>query len=219
MSAATIEDYLQTQGLKLPLEAVQVAMLAAGSVMAAGRAEIEPEVLWYRSEGGILAEHLPYTEANHAVLRRISMALDSVYTASPCRSAAIYLLDTRQKLLQLGGQGNPLEKLLPIEKDMETAQTSHLAARSAQTGWLNQIDDVGKWLQSGDLVGKRHRMGSQLAVPVCTGNGRVLGVVYLEDDAPAAFGESTQSLWVGLALALAEPMAALLAHPEDTPEN
>ena len=42
MSAVLIRDYLRTQGLKLPLEAVQVALLTAQTVMAGGQASIEP---------------------------------------------------------------------------------------------------------------------------------------------------------------------------------
>ena len=217
MSTALIQDYLRTQGLKLPLEAVQIAMLTAGSVMAAGKAEIEPEILWYRGADGALEQHLPRDEAHHARLRQIFMALDSAYTASPCRSAAVYLLHTPDRLLHLVAQGEPLEKLLAVEQDLEAAHTAHLAARSAQTGWLNQIDDVARWLQNGDLVGSRHRPGSQLAVPVYAENGRVLGVVYLEHGHPAAFDEAAQSIWVGLALALAEPLADLL-QPEEAAE-
>ena len=104
---------------------------------------------------------------------------------------------------------------LPPAPNKEAAHTAHLAARSAQTGWLNQIDDVAQWLQNGDLDGSRHRPGSQLAVPVCAENGRVLGVVYLEHGNTAAFDEAAQSIWVGLALALAEPLAALLQPEED----
>ena len=217
MSTALIQDYLRTQGLKLPLEAVQIAMLTAGSVMAAGKAEIEPEILWYRGADGALEQHLPRNEAHHARLRQIFMALDSAYTASPCRSAAVHLLHTPDCLLHLVAQGEPLEKLLAVEQDLEAAHTAHLAARSAQTGWLNQIDDVAQWLQNGDLVGSRHRPGSQLAVPVYAENGRVLGVVYLEHGHPAAFDEAAQSIWVGLALALAEPLADLL-QPEEAAE-
>ena len=215
MSTALIQDYLRTQGLKLPLEAVQIAMLTAGSVMAAGKAEIEPEILWYRGADSTLEQHLPRNEAHHARLRQIFMALYSTYTASPCRSAAVYLLHTPGSLLHLVAQGEPLEKLLAVEQDLEAAHTAHLATRSAQTGWLNQIDDVAQWLQN--LAGSRHRPGSQLAVPVCAENGRVLGVVYLEHDHTAAFDEAAQSIWVGLALALAEPLAALL-QPEDAAE-
>ncbi len=146
MSTALIQDYLRTQGLKLPPEAVQIAMLTAGSVMAAGKAEIEPEILWYHGADGTLEQHLPRNEAHHARLRQIFMALDSAYTASPCRSAAVYLLHTPGSLLHLVAQGEPLEKLLAVEQDLEAAHTAHLAARSAQTGWLNQIDDVAQWL-------------------------------------------------------------------------
>ena len=217
MSTALIQDYLRTQGLKLPLEAVQIAMLTAGSVMAVGKAEIEPEILWYRGADGALEQHLPHDEAHHARLRQIFMALDSAYTASPCRSAAVYLLHTPDRLLHLVAQGEPLEKLLAVEQDLEAAHTAHLAARSAQTGWLNQIDDVARWPQNGDLVGNRHRPGSQLAVPVYAENGRVLGVVYLEHGEPDAFDEAAQSIWVGLALALAEPLADLL-QPEEAAE-
>ncbi|WP_225748176.1 GAF domain-containing protein [Eikenella sp. Marseille-P7795] len=216
MSAELIQDYLQTQGLKLPLEAVQIAMLTAGSVMAGGRAEIEPEILWYRDTEAALADHLPRTEARHALLRQIFMALDSAYSASPCRSAAVYLLPAPGKLVQLTAQGEPLEKLLPAEQDLEAVQIAHLAARSAQTGWLNQIHNVAQWLQNGDLAGSRHRPGSQLAVPVCAPNGRVLGVVYLEHGQTDAFDESAQSRWIGLALALAEPLAALLQEESET---
>ena len=52
-------------------------------------------------------------------------------------------------------------------------------------------------------------------MPVCAENGRVLGVVYLEHGNTAAFDEAAQSIWVGLALALAESLAALLQPEED----
>ena len=115
MSTALIQDYLRTQGLKLPAEAVQIAMLTAGSVMAAGRAEIEPEILWYRGAEGALEQHLPRNEAHHARLRQIFMALDSAYTTSPCRGAAVYLLHTPGSLLHLVAQGEPLETLIAVE--------------------------------------------------------------------------------------------------------
>ncbi len=217
MSAALIRDYLLTQGLKLPVEDIQVALLAAQTVMAGGQASIEPQILWPQQVGFSLADHLPPSPEHSEVLRQIFMALDSFAEQQPAASVAVYLLQERQ-LLRLCAQGHALEALLAVHPADDSTQIAHLAARSAQTGWLNQIDDVQAWLDNGDLGGSRHRPGSQLAIPVALESGRVLGVLYAEDGRTAAFSAAALSHWSGLALALAEPLAALLGL-EPQPEE
>lgn len=218
MSAALISDYLRTQGLKLPVEAVQVALLTAQTVMAGGQASIEPQLLWYRRSGGGLAEHLPQRPEHTEWLRRVFMALDSFHEAAPADLAALYWLAAPDKLVRLCSRGEEAEDVVAAEQDLAAEAVGHLAARSAQTGWLNQIDDVAAWLRNGDLAGARHREGSQLAVPVCQSNGRVLGVLYLESRRPSAFDDAALSHWSGLALALAEPLSEL-SEPAISPQE
>lgn len=209
MSAVLIRDYLRTQGLKLPLEAVQVALLTAQTVMAGGQASIESQLLWYRHADAGLTEHLPETPEHTDLLRRVFMALDSFHEVAPASLAAVYWLAAPDKLVRLCSRGEEAEDVVAAEQDLAAEAVRHLAARSAQTGWLNQIDDVAAWLRSGDLAGARHQDGSQLAVPVCQSSGRVLGVVYLESRRLSGFDDQALSHWSGLALALAEPLAGL----------
>lgn len=215
---ALIRDYLRTQGLKLPVQDVQVALLAAQTVMASGQAAIEAQLLWPKQDGFALADFLPPDAETAARLKQVFMALDSFVEQQPVRSAAVYL---RQecRLLRLCAQGGAVEAVLPAEPPQDTAAVAHLAQRSAQTGWLNQVDDVAQWLAAGDLCGSRHRPGSQLAVPVAGINGRVFGILYLEDGRTAAFDAAALSHWIGLALALTEPLAALCGGAEAAAET
>lgn len=200
MAALMIADYLRTQGLKLPLDAVQVAHLAAQTVIQMGVAEIDTGVLWYQDAEGALAEVLPPSSDNRHWLGQAHLALDSLYSRFPCRAAALYAPMADGRWWRLLGQGEVLETQLPQGED---ALWQHVASRSAHSGWLNQVDDVARWLDWGELRGEQHRRcGSQLALPIYGGDGRVLGVLYAEDHAVAAFDEARLIYWVGLALAL-----------------
>lgn len=207
MPSLMIKDYLRTQGLTLAPDAVEMAYLTAQAVINVGAAEIERTLLWYRAADGVaLADSVADNAENHAVLRQIYLALDSLLTRLPSQSAAVYLNLPIQaqphggKLLRLVAQGRPMEAVLAVGGD---AALFHLASRSAQTGWLNLVDDAAHWLAQGELKGDRHaRCQSQMALPLYGGNGRVLGVVYVEDAQTVAFDAERQAHWIGLTLAL-----------------
>ncbi|MGF6147100.1 Uncharacterised protein [Kingella potus] len=203
MSDLLVRDYLQTQGLKLSADDVRVAYLAAEAVVNMGQAEIDRSVLW----NGEAAALLPRNGDTEAVLRQVFMALDSVYSRSDVRSAAVYALLPQQVLLCLSAQGRPVAEVLSLDAETERR---HLACRSAGSGWLNLAGDVPRWLENGDLAGAEHAdSGSQAALPVCSPSGRVLGVVYVESAEKNAFGEDVLAQWVALALALAAPLRVL----------
>lgn len=220
MSETPIQDYLHTQGLKLPKEDVYTAYLAAASVIQSGQAEIERGILWYEQPENKLTDYFADNEKNHTVLKQIFMALDSSWTrtAAPICSATVYAaLPEQKKLVRLAQQGWPLEQALPLT---EEAAGLYLASRTAQSGWLNLAEDIRHWLEQGDLAGGRNlRDGSQMSLPICLDNGRILGVIHLESRQKNAFGEASQAVWVALALALAEPLRILLEIPaEGQPE-
>ncbi len=215
MSILMVEDYLQTQGLRLSAEAVQVARLTAQMVMDMGKASIEREVLWYAADGVVLSEHLSPNEEREALLKQIFMALDSVFSRHPAQSAVVYALmpEPEPYLVRLAQQGERLEQHLPVS---EESAWHYLPSRSAQTGWLNIGNDVPHWLALEELKGGHHvRSGSQMSLPVCTEQGAVLGVVYVEQPHKHAFDDEAQTEWVALALALARPLQALLKAGED----
>ena len=109
--------------------------------------------------------------------------------------------------MRLSQQGSAIEALLPLD---EAAAIRHLASRSAQTGWLNQADDVAYWLSLDEMQGEHNlRAGSQISLPIHLSNGQVLGVVHAEYSQANAIDEAALAEWVALALVLTEPMRTL----------
>lgn len=215
-----VRDYLKTQGLKLPVEEVRVTQMLAQAVMASGHAAVEHDVLWPVDEDFALADHIVRNESNEAALKQIFMALDSAFERSKVRSATVYGLMKEGKpyLLRLAHQGEVIERIIDVD---EEHIWSSLAARSAQTGWLNIADDVAHWVAQGELKGEAcQRSQSQMSLPICLANGQVLGVLHVEAELKHAFNEEEQVTWIGLALALVEPMQAILGRNNtDEPEE
>lgn len=203
-----LDDYLKTQGLRLPRDEVRVAQLAAEAVMAGGQSAVEHGVLWYAQEDWQLADYLAPDEANTQTLKQVFMALDSAYSReNGVKSAVVYVYLADDVLLRVAQQGEVLEQRLVAD---EAAVGAYLAARTAQTGWLNLADNVAEWVAQAALSGAHHaRCAAQMAVPVCLESGAVVGVVYLESDKANAWDEAAQAQWVGLALALSEPLSRL----------
>lgn len=148
MPAALIKDFLLTQGLKLPLDEVRAAYLTAQTVMDMGMASIDRSVLWCNDEGWKLADYLPCDDVREDALKRLFMALDSVFSRSTgVRSAAVYALmpseNAALRLVCLSQQGEGLENIW--EQDGNITDVS-LACRSAQSGWMNVASDVRRWL-------------------------------------------------------------------------
>ena len=210
MSEVLVRDYLQTQGLKLAAGDVAVARLAAETVMNMGQAEIDRSVLWGNGNEACAADYFTCDEMTEQILKQIFMALDSTWE----QSAAVYVLLPEQAgLLRLSQQGRPVEALLKLDEEAEAA---YLPSRTANRGWLNLVEDTARWLEAGEISGKHHaRNGSQMSLPVCLENGRVLGVIQVEAAQKNGFDETAQALWVALALALAAPLAALLGAGEE----
>lgn len=213
MTADAVQDYLQTQALKLDVDAVRVALAAADAVMRHGHAAVERGVLWGGQPESALADCVADTAENEALLKQIFMALDSVYSRRLPRSAAVYgLLPDSTALVAVSRQGEPLEPLLMAD---EASADSHLAVRTARSGWLNLAGDTAVWLRNGDLLGAHNRRsGSQMSLPVAAENGRIFGVIQVEYGAVDSFDDDTQAEWVGLALALLPVLQTLFARPE-----
>ncbi|HFC8547367.1 TPA: hypothetical protein ACFRG8_001490 [Neisseria lactamica] len=212
MPAALIKDFLLTQGLKLPPDEVRAAYLTAQTVMDMGMASIDRSVLWLEHEDWRLADYLEQNSGNEEGLKRLFMALDSVFSrATGVRSAAVYALMPSEnqafQLICLSRQGEVLENLWDLD---EAAGKVSLACRSAQSGWMNIASDVRRWLELGELAGERNRhSAAQLSIPVCTESGGVLGVVHVEFEKAGCADEAAQAEWVALALALSEPLKQL----------
>lgn len=193
--SAWVKDYLQTQGLKLSPEAVEMARLASATVMQLADTEIDHRILWYETSEGILAEHLTEDEAHHRWLRQAWLMLDALISRQPVHSAALYY-PTAGHWLRLVAQGEPQPMWLVAD---EADPDLHPAARSALSGWLQH--EPGQ-----DVV--------RSAIPVYGDDGRVLGVLYVEY--PPAEAESLGH-WIGLALALLPLLQAL--HAADIPAH
>ncbi|MDO5058843.1 MAG: hypothetical protein Q4D82_02740, partial [Neisseria sp.] len=87
---------------------------------------------------------------------------------------------------------------------------------SAHTGWLNLVNDVAKWNADGELPQADARCAGVMTLPVCLPSGRVVGVVSVEADKVGAFDEEAQAAWVGVALALIEPLRILSGVEEES---
>ncbi|CAX50037.1 conserved hypothetical protein [Neisseria meningitidis 8013] len=213
MPAALIKDFLLTQGLKLPLDEVRAAYLTAQTVMDMGTASIERSVLWLEHEDWRLADYLEQNSGNEEGLKRLFMALDSVFSrCKGVRAAAVYALMPSEnaafRLVCLSQQGEGLENIWNLDENVADVS---LACRCAQSGWMNVASDVRRWLDLGELSGERnHASAAQISIPVCTESGGVLGVVHVEFECAECADEAAQAEWVALALALSEPLKQLL---------
>ncbi|HEZ5023821.1 hypothetical protein [Neisseria meningitidis] len=213
MPAALIKDFLLTQGLKLPLDEVRAAYLTAQTVMGMGTASIDRSVLWRSDEGWKLADYLSCDNVREDALKRLFMALDSVFSrCKGVRAAAVYALMPSEnaafRLVCLSQQGEGLENIWNLDENVADVS---LACRCAQSGWMNVASDVRRWLDLGELSGERnHASAAQISIPVCTESGGVLGVVHVEFECAECAGTAAQVEWVALALALSEPLKQLL---------
>ena len=183
-------------------------------IIAYGEAEIDRSVLWGNGTEACAADYFTCDETTEQILKQVFMALDSTWEQSAAQSAAVYVLLPEQVgLLRLSQQGQPVEALLKLDEEAEAA---YLPSRTANRGWLNLVEDTARWLEAGEISGEHHaRNGSQMSLPVCLENGRVLGVIQVEAAQKNGFDETAQALWVALALALAAPLAALLGAREE----
>lgn len=218
MPRVLIEDFLQTQGLKLPVDSVYMAYTAAQAVINMGNAAIERPVLWPEKNGFALSEHIEQNAENDALLKQIFMALDSVYSRQTnIKSAAVYACMPSEtlmpKLVLLCQQGLGLEPHVEVNEDNSRI---YLASRTAQSGWMNIANDIAYWLALGEISGSRNTHSkAQVSVPVCTKSGAVLGVVHIEFDDKNQADDAVLTEWAALSLALSGPIKALLNVAEE----
>lgn len=213
MSLALVEDYLRTQGLRLPVDAVRMAHLAAQAVVDLGQAEIDRELL--RAFEG--ADDLLCNEEAERAVKQVFMALDAACGRADMQSAAVYAMPSEKSvLLRVAQQGVPIEAVLPAD---DVAAECFVAVRTAQTGWLNLIDDAAAWYADAGMPSENLRCGSVMSLPVCLESGRVVGVLHVEAARSFAFDEESQASWVGLALALIGPLRVLSGVQEQNDEE
>ena len=217
MPVLLIQDFLQTQGLKLSSDDLRIAYLTAKTVMDMGNASIDRSVLWREEDGWKLAEHIEETPENEVLLKQVFMALDSVFSrGTAVKSAAVYIHipgEPHARLVRIAAQGEPLENLLAVHEENGTV---YLACRTAQSGWMNVCQNVAYWQEIGELSDERNHPGlSQISVPVCMPSGAVLGVVHAEFDVKDGAPDEVLVAWIALALALSDSLKNLLGVAEN----
>ncbi|PIT21190.1 hypothetical protein [Snodgrassella communis] len=217
MICAQVRDYLQTQGLKVPAEEVQISILTIQSVLELAQAEIDMSVLWYGENGFRLAQKFGldqaalrqiqpvdlFTANNNSAytLRQMYLAFDSIASRHHNDTFAVYLYETDDKagqLYRLLAQGNKLPAR--IECGQQQVQ-QYLLARTATTGWLNQVNNVQQWLADGSLSGEQTG-ASQLAAPITGEQGQILGVLYTTHQHNNAITDAELIDWTALAIAI-----------------
>ena len=187
-----IQDYLDTQALHLNAEDVAVSRAIIQSIIEQGVVHLELEA-WQKvcfPAKWFTQEHL---------FKALFMALDSQYTRTPVQSVAIYgvLTDERQ-VVCLMSQGVEIESHF----DLNTYNIEHyLVARVLESGWANIVDDVAQWLRRGEVLGEHYQRAHYLcALPICGEEGKVYGVVQLENQTVLSDDDLAQ--WVGFTLGI-----------------
>lgn len=212
-----VREYLDTQGLKLPIEDIEMAVIAAQTVLRVAQAEIDTSVLWYYENHFSLAEKLGVnldSTANHTVtdlftannnsiqtLRQLYLAIDSWRSRYQNQSVALYLSEknaTSNYLVRLVSQGCVLPAYIQCD---EAQMQQYLFVRTARTGWLNLIDDVDQWLKDGSLSGRQPGL-SQLSLPITNEYVQVFGVIFATHERIKSFSEAELINWIGMALAI-----------------
>ncbi len=206
--SAHIRDYLQTQGLNLNPETVYIAQAAAQAVLGHTVAD-HPQLWWHDKADGALCDYFADTAERRKLLQSIFAAVDAACSRLQPHSATLYAwLPENSLLVRLAHIGGATENLLRAD---EEGCLKYLAARTAQSGWLNLADNIPQWLAQNHLHGMHNRRsGSQISLPLCAENGRVAGVLHVEylENAP---DEDAQAAWVGLVLALLAPLQLFLS--------
>ena len=210
MSKALIQDYLNTQGLKLPLEAVQIAYATLGAVFNLAEVKDLPSNLWLDTAHNVDAiTFLPESDDNQAFLHAVYAVLDTTLHRFPAKVALYMAVEQTEAVAE--AQPVDLQRIwhnqftLPAVLNQEHAHL--LAHRAAQTGWAYVIEDAQHWLRMGELSEGECRLGfSQLLLPLCAPTGAVLGVLYVSSPEAHAFAEEAQAWWVAACLTLADAL-------------
>ena len=210
MSKVLIQDYLHTQGLKLPLETVQIAYATLGAVFNLAEVKDLPSNLWLDTAHNVDAiTFLPESDDNQAFLRAVYAVLDTTLHRFPAK-VALYMA-AEQTEATVEAQPVCLQRIwhnqftLPQVLNQEHAHL--LAHRAAQTGWAYVIEDAQHWLRINEICEDECRLGfSQMLLPLCAPTGAVLGVLYVSSPEAHAFAEEAQAWWVAACLTLADAL-------------
>ena len=203
-----ITDYLQTQALKLNRDDVAIGRATAQAVLCNGQAHIDLALLQHAQLPDDLSAQLPE-------LKRMFMALDSVYSRHPVQTAVVYaLLPDAPILVRVAQMGQAIENALTVNEEQAW---QYLAVRSAHSGWANIATDTAQWLQQHELQGEHNlRAICQTSLPIHSEDGVVYGVLHLESSVPLA--DEALAEWVGLALALLPILHELLPRAVEVSE-
>ena len=210
MSKALIQDYLNTQGLKLPLEAVQIAYATLGAVFNLAEVKDLPSNLWLDTAHNVDAiTFLPESDDNQAFLHAVYAVLDTTLHRFPAK-VALYMA-AEQTEAAAEAQPVSLQRIwhnqFTLPQILSQEHVHLLAHRAAQTGWAYVIEDAQHWLRMGELSEDECRLGfSQLLLPLCAPTGAVLGVLYVSSPEAHAFAEEAQAWWVAACLTLADAL-------------
>lgn len=205
-----IQDYLQTQALKLNADEVGVSFAATQAVLQHAQAHIEPPLLQYERQPETLREKM-------SILKQLFMAMDSVYSRHAVQTAVLYAwLPESANLCRVVQIGAPIENRLDVN---EHSAWQHLPVRTAQSGWANVAENVLNWLALGELQGEHNRRAAvQISLPVCGEDGVVYGVLHLEHT--EMLPENALADWVGLVLGVLPILRELCPqNQENTDEN
>ncbi len=233
MSHALVQDYLQTQGLRLPKEEVEVARATLLAILQAVEnidLDVDP---WFINEETAqdpvasffqLREHLPKNEQTILLAKAIFAMLDSIAERHSAE-ASVYLRPQHNpavlmRLAQLGAESS--NHLPMLEAQAKPADA--LFTRAAETGWANIIENVEQWIEWGDAPKELLHYGkSHLALPITNANGSVLGLLTVSQAEESSFNPEAQAWWIALAVVLAEILPSYLPegwlHQSDMDEN
>lgn len=207
MSKAVVTDYLNTQGLRLSVDLVQVAYMTLNAVYNVAEVESLPKDLWQDAAEEFSATAFLEQNLDHdRFLRQVYAVLDSTLSRYPAK-VALYLKSDVAEGAVLGLQ-RVWHNQFTLSSDLNETEHAHLAiVRAAQTGWSQFIEHAQQWVHLGELTEQESKLGfSQMLLPLCAPTGVVLGVLYVTSPEANAFDEEAQSWWVAASLTLADAL-------------
>lgn len=218
MSKKLIKDYLNTQGVKLPLEMVQVAYLTLGTVYNVAEVKDLPQNLWQDTSHDFDAVSvLEQSGIHNDFLRSVYAVLDSTFQRYPAK-VALYAVQPQAEGLVLNRFWHNGMDMPPSLNAAEHEQW--LLHRVAQTGWGQLIENAKRWVDIDEMSAAESHLGlSQMLWPLTTPNGAVLGVLYVTSPEATAFDEDAQAWWLGAALTIADALYNVFAPEGENLED
>ncbi|WP_174874439.1 GAF domain-containing protein [Vogesella oryzae] len=226
-------SYLQHAGLALSLPVVQQGVAALQQALTQA---VEPrgadELYRYRvpklGEGGSCSlvdelEAEPYdispwlggrSSAAEEQLRALDALVQATLRLVPADWLGVYCRFERDglpRLVKLAYRGLSSRAEFPLTDDFALFSNN---SRVGLSGKGAVIADVRAWQQAGGAYYECDpKVQSEVCLPVLDADGTVLGILDAEDGSAGFFDEQRQAVLAALALALAQPFAALAATP------